>query len=189
MPSWKFSVAFTQRAICTSTANREKHTASNNSFLRSEDMYPHTQQNLSISSVCATNLEPQLILDCCYCPSHTQTIIADKKKRSAHLEINRVPQKLNFYTHVRYHHFHGKYQPERKKHTKTVNVQGPRHWLAIAIKHFLPRAKRRNPITLSRHCISPVLCHMTCLLLQPPFKFPRSRNPTSRAKLLHGKTR
>ena len=40
MPSWKFSVAFTQRAICTSTAIGEKQTASNNSFLRSEDMYP-----------------------------------------------------------------------------------------------------------------------------------------------------
>ena len=59
----------------------------------------------------------------------THTIVADqKKKEGANLVINCVPQKLNFYTHVRYQHFHGKYQPEPKKHTKTVNAQRSRHW-------------------------------------------------------------
>ena len=77
----------------------------------------------------------------------TQTIVADKKKRSAHLVINCVPQKLNFYTQVRNQHFHGKYQPEPKKHTQTVNARRSRHWLAMAIKHFTPSAKRGIPKT------------------------------------------
>ena len=69
--------------------------------------------------------------------THTPSLLT-RKKRSAHLVINCVPQKLNFHTQVRYPTFPWQTSARTKETHEDCDAQRSKHWLAIATKHFLP---------------------------------------------------